>query len=177
MTRRWLRSARILLLLSAAVCVAQQAPVVKETQPRRPIHGDPALNPQSGGRHPVLPARALAQESRAEREEEDSRWGTARWTRATLQLPGTAQKTVTVPAAGTVLVRASWPGPSALDVTIEKQGTTLATAKATKRSDGGMVATAQAKVSSAGEVVVRAAENGSQSVKVDLYVGVRPSTR
>ena len=40
-----------------------------------------------------------------------------------------------------------------------------------------MVATAQAKVNSAGEVVIQAAGPGSHSVKVDLYVGVLPSGR
>ena len=168
------------LLLLAAVCAAAQdapRPVVKETQPRRPVHGDPALNPDSANQHPGLPARALAQGSRAEREPEKAHWESARWTRATLQLPSDAQKTVTVPAAGTLLVRASWPGPSDLDLTIQKRGATLATAKATKRSDGAMVATAQAKVPSAGEVVIRAAGGGSHAVKVDLYVGVLPASR
>jgi hypothetical protein len=174
-TRRLLDAA--LLLLAAAICAAQGAPVVRETQPRKPVKGDPALNSASANPHPGLPARALAQGARAEREPEKAHWAVARWTRATLQPPGTAQKTVTVPASGTVLVRASWPGPSAVDLTIQKQGATLATAAASKRYDGVMVATAQAKVPSAGEVVIRAAGPGSQSVKVDLYVGVLPAGR
>jgi len=79
---------------------------------------------------------------------------------------------VTSAGCGTVLVRASWPGPSAVALTIQKQGATLATATSSKRYDGAMIATAQAKVPSAGEVVIRAAGPGSQSLKVDLYVGV-----
>lgn len=167
----------MLLLLPAAVCAAQDAPVVRETQPRKPVTGDPVLNPSPSNSHPGLPARALTEGARADREPEETHWASARWTRATLQLPGTAQKTVTVPAAGTVLVRASWPGPSSVGLTIQKQGATLATATASKRFDGEMIATAQAKVSSAGEVVIRAAGPGSQSVKVDLYVGVLAAAR
>lgn len=166
-----------LLLVPAAVCAAQDTPVVRETQPRRPVKGDPVLNPAPANRHPGLPARALAQGARADREPEKAHWASARWTRARLQLPGTAQNAVTVPAGGTVLVRASWRGPYAVGLTIQKQGATLATATTSKRYDGSMVATAQAKVPYAGEVVIRAAGPGSQSVRVDLYVGVVPDAQ
>ena len=167
----------LLLLLPAAVCAAQDAPVVRETQPRKPVTGDPALKASASppASQPPLPARALAAGARAEREPEKASWGEAKWTRATLQLPGTPQKAVTVPAAGTVLVRASWPGTAPVGLTIQKQGSTLATATSTKRFDGATVATAQAKVPTAGEVVIRASGPGSQSVKVDLYVGILPA--
>ena len=70
-----------LLLMSAAVSAAQE-PVVRETQPRKPAKGDPALNPASANPHPGLSARALAQGARREREPEKAHWASARWTRA-----------------------------------------------------------------------------------------------
>ena len=46
-----------LLLLPPAVCAAQDTAVVRETQPRKPVKGDPVLNPAPANRHPG-PSRA-----------------------------------------------------------------------------------------------------------------------
>jgi len=167
----------LVLLIPAAVCAAQDSAVVKDTQTRKPVTGDPVVSVSPSNPHPGLPPGALSAGGRVEREAENARWESAKWTRATLQLPGTTQKSVIVPAAGTVLVRASWPGPSAVGVAIQKGGATLATATPVKRFDGAMVATTQAKVSTAGEVVIRATGSGSQLVKVDLYVGILEAAR
>jgi hypothetical protein len=163
-------------LLLAAVCAAQDAPRVRESQPRSRVDGDPVVNPSRSRPHPGLPARARAEGERGEAVRERTNWAAARWTRATLQLPGTTQKAIAVPAPATLLLRASWTGPP-VAVTIVKQGITLATATPRRRFDGVMIATIQAKVPAAGEVVIRATESGSQPVKVDLYVGVLAAAR
>lgn len=159
----------LLLLLGAPICVAQQGPRIEDAPPRKPVSGDPVIRFAASNPKPTLPAKARIERGRPERTEEKARWADAKWTHAILQLPGTKEHAVSLPSAGAVLVRASWPGSAPVTVTILKQGNTLATANTTKRFDGSTVATAQAKVPASGQVVVRA--SGSPSVKVDLYVG------
>jgi hypothetical protein len=166
-------SAFLLLLLGASICRAQEAQV-KDTRPRKPVSGDPVIHFAASNPRPTLPAKARTGSGPAERTEERAHWAEARWTHATLQLPGTKEKTIAFPSAGTVFVRASWSGSAPVAVTVVKQGSTLATAKSAKRFDGSTVATAQAKVASPGQVVIRASGSGSAAVKVDLYVGALP---
>lgn len=164
----------LLLLLGASLGRAQEGAQVKDAPPRKPVSGDPVIHFSASNPRPTLPAKALAGSGRAERTEEKTHWSEAQWTHSTLQLPGTKEKAVAFRSAGTVFVRASWSGSAPVALTVVQQGSTLATAKTTKRFDGSTVATAQAKVASPGQVVIRA--TGSGSSKVDLYVGARPGT-
>jgi hypothetical protein len=170
MTARYLWA---LLLLLAAASVAQDVPArIRELQPRTLVSDDQAVNPSSFKSRPALPARARAEGARARVERANAGWESARWTRAVLQLPGTAQKTIAVSAPSTLLIRASWTSQSDLAVTVVKGTSTLATARLAKRFDGERIATAQVRVPSAGDIVIRATGSGSQPVKVDLFVGV-----
>ena len=84
--------------------------------------------------------------------------------------PGAAHHQGAVPS--NVLVRATWKGSPTLAVSVVKQGATVATTKVTRRFDGEMVATAQAELTSAGDIVIQASDSGSQPAKVDVYVGI-----
>lgn len=168
--KRLFASLLLLLMAAPAASRAQEGAQVKDAAPRKPVSGDPVIHFDASNPAPTLPAKARAGTGRTERTEEKARWGEAKWTHATLQLPGTKEKTVAFPAAGTALVRASWSGSAPVSVTVVQQGNTLATAKNVKRFDGSTVATAQAKVAP-GQLVIRATGSGSAAVKVDLYVG------
>ena len=167
-------SAFLLLLLGTSICGAQEGTQIKDARPRKPVSGDPVIHFVATNPAPTLPAKARTDTGQPERTVEKAHWAEAKWTHSTLQLPGTKEKTVAFSSAGTVFVRASWPGSAPVAVTVVKQGSTLATAKSTKRFDGSTMATAQAKVASPGQVVIRASGSGSAAVKVDLYVGALP---
>jgi hypothetical protein len=161
------------LLLLAMTASAQDVPVaIKDSALRPPASDNPIVNPSSLKPLPSLPAKALAQKARSEEEEREQGWGSAQWTHASLQIPGSAQQTIKVAAPSNVLVRATWRGSPTLAVSVVKQGATVATTKAIKRFDGDMVATAQAKLTSAGDIVIQASDSGSQPAKVDVYVGI-----
>jgi hypothetical protein len=161
------------LMLLAVTASAQNAPAtLKESTPQPRASDDPHINPLSSKALPSLPAKAREQKARFEEEERTQGWGSARWTHSSLQLPGQAQQTISVSAPSHVLVRASWTGSPTLTVRVVNQGATVATIDPTKRHDGEMVGTAHAKLSSAGNIIIQASDSGSQSAKVDVYVGI-----
>ena len=166
------------LLLLAVTASAQNVPVtMKESPPQLKASDDPVINPSSSKPLPSLPAKALAQKARFEIEERSQGWGSAKWTHASLQLPGPAQRTIKVLAPSNVLVRATWKGSPTLVVRVLKQGAAVATTNATKRFDGEMVGTAQAKLTSAGDIVIQASDSVSQPTNVDVYVGILAAAR
>jgi len=172
MSVRLLGLAVLSLFLAAASAFAQPnpRPRVREAAGRRHVKDDPVVNP-SATTHPLpAPARPAGERVIPDEKRNDG-WAAARWTTSTLQLPGNAKKTISLPAPSIVLVRASWPDDSDVTVSVARGGTTLKSVKGAKTPGVGRVATARVKVPSAGNIVIGATAPGS-STKVTLYVGV-----
>lgn len=166
--------ALIVVLSVAAPAAAQPAPRprVQETAPAKRVMNDPAVNPKSSTPHPGLPAGALVDDGRGEREERREGWAVARWTVHTLRLPSSAKRSISIAAPSVLLIRASWPDASDLTISVTKGGASLASIKGTSAGAGGRLATGYVTIPSAGELVVAA--SGGSAGTVTLHVGVLP---
>jgi hypothetical protein len=163
--------AAVIVFSFAGVSASAQParPPVEETKTRRPVTGDPAINPTSGAKPPEIPAAALT-DDRGEEEKRTEGWAVAKWTTHTLQPSGSARQTIPVAAPSILLLRASWAGTDDVTITVTKGGKTLATLTGASAQAGGRLATARVNVPSAGDVVIVA--RGARTAKVILRVGV-----
>ena len=146
-------------------------PLIKESPKRVRISDNPLVNPASFKPLPSLP-RAAYSAPRTEKEIEDSGWQKARWSHYTLRVSGAANKSLFIATPSVVMLKASWHNKTEITFSLIKNGTTIASAKSGTRFDKSRLATIHAKVPSAGNLVIRAANNTSTPAAVDLYIGI-----
>ena len=146
-------------------------PLIKESPKRVRISDNPLVNPASSKPLPSLP-RALYSAPRTEKEIGDSGWQKARWSHYTLRVSGAANKSLSIATPSVVMLKASWHNKTEITFSLIKNGTTIASAKSGIRFDKSRLATIHAKVPSAGNLVIRAANSTSTPAAVDLYVGI-----
>lgn len=173
MSLRWRGLVSFVFLFVAGSAWAQASPrtQVVEGAERRRAADDPAMNPSSPTTPPDLPVAALGGSGpREPAERERGTWAAARWTTSTLQLPGNAKKTTSVARASTLMIRASWPGPADLTISIRRGNATLKSVKGKAKRGVGRLATALVRVPAAGNVVITVTGPGSS--KVTLHIGV-----
>jgi len=171
---RLLLAAIILSLNAAASPQAPPRPRVEETSPRARAQDDPTIHPSAGSRPPALPARALAERGREEPGERRTEgWALAQWKVYTLQLPSSARLPIAITTPSILMIRASWPTPADLTISVLRGGTSLKSVRGVSAPLGGQLATARIDVASPGQVVVAA--SGTGSATVTLHVGILPA--